>query len=88
VTLRLAFVFSEENAVTVATPKRQFISLVHGAERHDCSVKTLRRRIASGELRAYRLGKSKAIRVDLAELDALMQPIPTIPPHGDGGFAA
>jgi excisionase family DNA binding protein len=66
----------------------QFVTLARGAERHDCSVKTLRRKIASGELRAYRLGKSRAIRVDIAELDALMMPIPTTHPNGDGGFVA
>lgn len=78
------FAFFKEKALTVASPvpfseaRRQSVTLARGAERHDCSVKTLRRRIASGELRAYRLGKSRAIRVDVAELDALMQPIPTV----------
>jgi excisionase family DNA binding protein len=62
--------------VTSQTP-RQFISLAHAAERADCSVKTLRRKIAAGELRAYRFGKSPEIRVDVAELDGLMRPIPT-----------
>lgn len=40
--------------------------------------KTLRRRIASGELTAYRFGP-KLIRLDPAEVDALFRPIVTGP---------
>jgi excisionase family DNA binding protein len=38
---------------------------------------TIRRRIASGDLTAYRLGK-QIIRVDLDEAEALFAPIPTV----------
>jgi excisionase family DNA binding protein len=57
--------------------RRKLVSLESAAEYLDVSIKTIRRRIASGELRAYRLGSSRVIRVDLAELDALLHPIPT-----------
>ena len=38
---------------------------------------TIRRRISTGELTAYRLGR-QVIRVDLDEADALFAPIPTV----------
>ena len=38
---------------------------------------TIRRRIASGEIAAYRLGK-QIIRIDLDELEALFSTIPTV----------
>jgi excisionase family DNA binding protein len=53
------------------------MSIESAAEYLDCSTKTIRRRIASGDLRAYRLASSRVIRVDLAEVDALLKPIPT-----------
>jgi excisionase family DNA binding protein len=63
--------------MAVPDSRRQFVTLARGADCADCSTKTLRRAIARGELRAYRLGNSRAIRLDLAELDAWMRPIPT-----------
>jgi excisionase family DNA binding protein len=62
--------------MAVAQSERQLVTLTRAAERHDCSVKHLRRAIAAGELRAYRLGNSRAIRLDVAELDAWLRPIP------------
>lgn len=52
------------------------------AEYLQVSPKTLRRMIAAGEVSAYRL-RSRAIRLDLDELDQLLRPIPTA-----GGDAA
>lgn len=46
------------------------------------STKTVRRYIAAGRLKAYRLG-ARAVRVDLDQLDALLQPIPTARSNGD-----
>jgi excisionase family DNA binding protein len=60
-----------------AQPRRKLVSLRSAAEHLGCSVKTVRRRIASGDLQAYRLASSRVIRVDLAEVDALLKPIPT-----------
>lgn len=62
---------------------RRFVSLDDAADYLSCSKLTVRRRIAAGELRAYRLGRSRTIRLDLADLDALLRPIPTA-----GGGAA
>lgn len=53
-----------------------FWPLERGAEHLGCSVKTMRRMIASGELTGYRIGK-KMIRVDGSEVLALARRIPT-----------
>ena len=37
----------------------------------------VRRRIAAGELRAYRIGNRHTVRIDMADLEALLVPIPT-----------
>lgn len=63
-------------ANTAKTSRPRRAKLPAAAEEFGVSVKTLRRRIATGDLRAYRLG-SRIILVDLDELDALLTPIPT-----------
>ena len=55
-------------------PRRTYESLADAAERTKMSVKTLRRRIAAGELPAYRCG-SKILRVDPDDVDELMKPL-------------
>jgi excisionase family DNA binding protein len=42
----------------------------------DVSTKTIRRRIATGELPAYRCGK-RGIRIKTEDLEAMMRPIPS-----------
>lgn len=61
------------------TPKsrRQFESLSDAAERTGLSVRTLRRRIAAGQLPAYRSGP-RVLRVDPADVDRLMVLVPTV----------
>ena len=59
-----------------ARPSQTYKTLAEEAARHQCSVKTLRRRIAEGKLTAYRFGP-RMIRLDPAEVDALLRPIPT-----------
>ena len=59
-----------------SSARPRWASLEVAAEYIGVSPKTLRRRIADGEIRGYRIG-SRLIRVDLAELDALASPIPT-----------
>jgi excisionase family DNA binding protein len=54
--------------------QKKSVDLAFAAEYLDVSVKSVRRRIAEGRLRAYRVGP-RAIRVDMADLDALKQPI-------------
>lgn len=61
-------------SATSQSPRR-LVTLETAAEYLDVSQLTVRRRIASGQLRAYRLG-ARAIRVDLADVDALLLPIP------------
>ena len=56
--------------------RREFESLASAAERAGLSIRTLRRRIASGHLAAYRTG-SRVIRVDPGDVDRLMVRIPT-----------
>jgi len=51
-------------------------TLAMASARHAVSVKTLRRRISEGRLTAYRFGPT-LIRVDPAEVDGLLRPIPT-----------
>lgn len=57
------------------TPPRVLIDLTDAAAALHCSQRTIRRRIASGELTGYRFGK-RLIRIDAAELDTLLRPIP------------
>jgi excisionase family DNA binding protein len=57
-------------------PRRQFESLSDAAERTGLSTKTLRRRIAAGQLTAYRNGP-RVIRLDPNDVDRLMMRIPT-----------
>jgi excisionase family DNA binding protein len=62
--------------VTVKSPTRRLAQLESAAQYADCSVKTIRRMIARGDLTGYRMGK-RLIRVDLNELDEALRPIPT-----------
>ncbi|MCV7377952.1 DNA-binding protein [Mycobacterium alsense] len=57
--------------------RRDFESLQHAAERIDCSVFTLREKISAGELPAYRFSNKPgaAIRVKVADVNALMRPV-------------
>ena len=54
----------------------QYETLAQAAGRTGVSTKTLRRRISEGHLTGYRLG-SRLIRLNPAEVDALLRPIPT-----------
>jgi excisionase family DNA binding protein len=56
--------------------KKQLVSLAVAAEASSLSDKTLRRYISQGRIHGYRAGP-KLIRVDLDEINALLQPIPT-----------
>ena len=55
-------------------PDSQWMTLQQAAVYIAASVKTVRRRIASGELPAYVCGK-RGLRVRRDDLDALMKPI-------------
>ncbi len=60
----------------IRNPERKLITLAAAAEHAAVSVKTIRRRVAAGDLTGYRMG-TRLIRVDLHELDAIMRPIPS-----------
>jgi len=53
-----------------------FVSLSTAADMLGISVHTLRRRIAAGELPAFRTGK-RIIRVRVTDLDRMLRRIPT-----------
>ena len=55
---------------------RSYESLAQAADRTGMSVRTLRRRIACGQLAAYRTGR--LIRVDPGDVDELLVRIPTV----------
>lgn len=51
------------------------VDIARAAEMHQVSTKFIRRRIADGTLKAYRLKGSRLIRIDVADLNALKQPV-------------
>ena len=57
-------------------PRRECESLSDAADRTGASIRTLRRRIANGQLRAYRLGR-RVIRVQPDDIDQLLMRILT-----------
>jgi excisionase family DNA binding protein len=61
----------------MATEGRQLETILEAAARTRVSARTLRRWIADGRLTAYRYGPH-LIRLDPAEVDALLRPIPTV----------
>jgi excisionase family DNA binding protein len=68
-------------AQTSHDPRRLY-SIQEAAQFYRVHPDTIRRRISSGQLTAYRLG-GRIIRVDADQVDALLRPIPTV-----GGDAA
>lgn len=56
------------------TSRRSYESIAQAADRTGVSQRTLRRRIADGSLRAYRLGP-RIIRLNATEVDDLMVPV-------------
>jgi excisionase family DNA binding protein len=56
---------------------RKYATIEAEAERLDVNPRTIRRMIARGQLTGYRFGE-RMIRVDPAEVDSLMRPIPTV----------
>lgn len=55
----------------------RYISIGDAAEYLSVTDRTIRNFIALGELTGYRIG-TRAIRVDLREVEALLTPIPTV----------
>ncbi|HKJ10756.1 MAG TPA: helix-turn-helix domain-containing protein [Ornithinimicrobium sp.] len=67
----------EQTQPTQLSARRQYESLSQAAERTGLSTRTLRRRIAAGDLRAYRSGP-RIIRVDPRDVDDLLVPLRTV----------
>ncbi|WP_051036717.1 helix-turn-helix transcriptional regulator [Nocardia otitidiscaviarum] len=53
----------------------RYVSLDQAAEAWGVSVRTIRRRIADGTITGYRVPHTRAIRVDMNELDSIMKPM-------------
>ena len=65
-------------AFTHATPTvRRWLTQDEAAEYLNVTTRTIRRMIAAGDLPASRLGK-RMLRIDAADLDGLLRPIPTV----------
>ena len=62
-------------ATEPASDRPRWLSIPGAASWVSVSVKTIRRRIAAGDLRAYRCGKS--IRVKTDDLEAMMRTVPS-----------
>ena len=58
------------------TPRARYVTLGDAAEYLSVTERTVRNFIARGDLTGYRVG-TRAIRIDLRELEALLTPIPT-----------
>lgn len=61
------------------TTASALVTLTEAGQTLGVSPRTIRRRIADGTLRGYRIGP-RLIRVDLAEAKDLLHPIPTTEP--------
>ena len=59
----------------VAAPAQTFETITEAARRTGVHPRTLRRRIADGSLTGYRVGP-RLIRLDPAEVNGLLRPIP------------
>lgn len=58
--------------------RRELVTLSTAAEHLGVCTMTVRRRISDGTLTGYRIRGSRAVRVDLAEVDTMIQTIPTV----------
>lgn len=54
-----------------------YVTVAQAATEYICSTRTIRRKIAKGELPAYRLG-SRSIRIRRDDLERLLRPVPAI----------
>lgn len=58
------------------SPGDRYLSMETVAERLEMSVRSVRRLVASGDLRAVRIGK-RALRIRERDVEAILRPIPT-----------
>ena len=55
----------------------RWLTQIAAAEYLGVTDRTIRNLISRGQLKARRIGNSRMIRIDRADLDALLRPIPT-----------
>lgn len=55
-----------------------FLTLAEAAELLNCSTRTIRRLIASGTLPAQRIGDTRSIRLERADVLALLRPVAAV----------
>lgn len=60
---------------TLPTPARTYVNIDEAAELLNCSVRTVRNRVACGALKAYRFGP-RLLRFDIVDVMALIGPKP------------
>jgi len=72
----------QKRAPASTAPRKSYVSLTEAARRVGVSERTMRRYIAAGTLTGYRLGV-RLIKLDEAELDALLTPMPTASTGGE-----
>jgi excisionase family DNA binding protein len=60
----------------MTTPTRRFLSINEVAAPLDVNPRTVLRWISDGQLKAYRVG-SALIKIDTADLDNVVRPLPT-----------
>lgn len=63
-------------AKNATTQRRHLVGIAQASEYADVNPRTIRRWIAAGHLRGYRVGP-RLLKVDLNDVDAMLQPIPT-----------
>lgn len=61
----------------MSATQRRWMSPDEAAQHLGVTKRTLRNYIAEGKLRAYRLAGKRTMRLDQADVDALLSPIPT-----------
>lgn len=65
-------------------PRRQLISTAQAAQELDVSPRTVRRYIATGRLRAFRVGP-RMVKVDAADVADLARQVPSAEPRNSEG---
>ena len=63
--------------VSSTLPRRRWLSQQEAADELGVTDRTIRNYIKRGELRGYRVRGSRLVRLDRADVDRLLTPIPT-----------
>lgn len=62
----------------MSAPNRDWLTLAEVAEHLAFTERTVRNMIRRGDLRAYRVRGSRAVRIKAREVDAVLRPIPAL----------